>query len=271
MVSLIMGVVTLLPGAVEEFQHDFRSHILLPPAFQFFGPGVARFARLESCGLHVRLPAKRPEPQKGVGVTPRFAIAGDWEITLSYELFSVAKPLVGNGAGVLIYLEAGPAERPGEAALSAGHVLDVKGTSQYLLWYRQPAGEGEQEMKLLYFPARGQRGWLRLVRQGSSLAYFVAEESEKRFRQLASFEWVPHDLRAVRFVGNSGGSPTPVDVCLQQVVIRAEQLSNPRFVERQRTPRWLILSILLASLSFLGLVGYGLWRQRRARREEGHA
>lgn len=51
-----------------------------------------------------------------------------------------------------------------------------------------------------------------------------------------SFEWVPDDLRFVRFVGNSGGSPTLLAVCMQRASIHASQMPNPRVVEIRPPP-----------------------------------
>jgi hypothetical protein len=258
-------IALMSPAAAMEFKHDFRSNILLPAAFHFFGPQVGKFAQLEpGCGLHVRLPAKRGQLDSGVGVHTRFTVAGDCEISLAYELVSVAKPLSGYGSGVIIYLEAGMPKEPPKGFAILGRVVDVKGNPQHLVWYRLSDDKDQPGGTLKHFPARGRsNGWLRLVRTGSSLAWYVAEEQEQRFRQLLAVEWTTADLQAVRFVAHSGGSPTSLDICLQQAIIRADRLPNPQTVTLRRTPPWLPWLLLFVSLLFVGLVGYGLWRQRR--------
>src|SRR5438477_8629467 len=75
---------------------DFRGQNPLQAGFAFVGEEADKFTERESGGYHVNLPANRKARGvlRGVGVATNVPVAGDFEITATYELLS-AGPVTG--------------------------------------------------------------------------------------------------------------------------------------------------------------------------------
>lgn len=255
-VALLLVLGALTPGQLsEEFVYEFRSAPTLHPALQLFGPSADLLARMESEGLRIRLPAQRPQPGSGVGITPRFAISGDFEITASYDLVSAEQATKGRGSGVSLYLVIG---EPMQAAATLGRVNRPEEGESYVLWraLRKEKREGGDRMHIL--PAKVNTGKLRLARSGSQLHYLVAEGKSQDFRELAREEFARGDVRLLRLAANTGESPTALDVRLRDLRIRAERLPREPAAATIWNRVWLVQGALLG----LGAAGYHLWRWR---------
>src|SRR5262249_2237045 len=112
----------------KEFSQDFRGRRPLHPALTLIGPDAEDTARLDIEGLRIPLPANRPVKQ-AVGLATTFALVGDFEFTVAYELFSATQPTSGYGVGVALNV-ADNEQRTKFAKVGRGMV--VKGGSVFM-------------------------------------------------------------------------------------------------------------------------------------------
>src|SRR5690349_14083301 len=98
-------LIVLVPMAghavASDFHHDFRGGGALPAELTLQGPNAESVVKPEAGGLHITLPTEGKQT-KGWGVAARVTLAGNFEITGSYELLSAQTPVGNRFAGVAI-------------------------------------------------------------------------------------------------------------------------------------------------------------------------
>jgi len=238
----------------DGFYQDFRGNGPLHPIVRVFGPDANQVVFREPQGLRIRLPAKRPKALP-VGVSPQFAISGDFEITGTYEILDAQAS--DSGAGVNLRVIVGRPMR--EAADIARYRRKKEGDVFFVNRATVTAGQ-EPRRDWKTFPATATTGKLRLQRVGATLHFLVSEGTEESFHELAQKEFVGDDC-IVRFVANPGGKST-VDVRLVELRVRAERL--PAVVARRRSRGWGI-TVAVSAVGVVVFVSVVVWLYQRRR------
>ena len=196
---------------------DFRNGLEKYPALSTNGPDVENIFKTEPNGLRVTLPAGRDDTRP-VRIEFTERIRGDFEIVLDGELLSVGTPLPRYGAGIAL------------------NVLLDSPNSAVVSIYRKPQGDSFGAHKLVMGPdeknkyvdnaglkARRPSGKLRLVRTGSVLQYFVAEEGGE-YQRILSSDIGTEDVTMVRLECSTMYDPVALEVRLRSLTIEATDL-----------------------------------------------
>ena len=263
-----MGMATMVLLAAsfgqmsEEFYQDFRGGEF-HPALNRFGPEAASAMRSESRGLRITLASGRQD-KAAVGVTPRFRIAGDFEITVGYQLLAVEKPKTGIGAGIKVW---GKIQADEFQAMTLMHALDPDGSGAWLAMFATGDDPKKRKFQMKSQPTRAQSGRLRLVRTGSELSFQVAEDGREQFQEIQRVTVATGEVVSLRIGANTSGSPTGARVRLVDLRIRASALpGKPTTLPRRRQSLWWVVLGLIVILA-AGGGGFALWWYRpQARR-----
>ena len=253
---LVAGGAGALP---EQFEFGFQQDVADHPALRLSGPNARQVARNDGRGLRIQLAADRSE-LAGVGVDTRFRVAGDFEITLEYEILALPKesPPQGTGLALLVKFET-PATGGASLTRLRKGTADVFGANRIM-----PGEGGKDRFQTENVPASAQRGKLRLARSGPMLKYLVAEGTGE-FREIHSADVGTEAITELRAQVRTGQQPASADVRLVRWSIHADSLPDRptiRPIARQSW-KWLILTVaVLLVLGLGGGTGYYFWKQR---------
>ncbi len=248
----------LLCGASgAEISQDFRGRPYDPALFRPTGPGASGAIQPDTRGLRITL-----SPEHGmkpaVGIVLRTGFQGDFEITMEYEILRVEPPTGGNGAGVSLYLTMVSYTKD---AATIWRVVDKNG-GLFFMSHRAttPIGGKREHRGGDRISAPSPKGKLRLVRNGSTLTYLVADGASEEFTEIYETELGEDDIDMVRFAADNGGSATLVDVVIPSIIIKSDD-AGPVELLPPRPSRW-PLWVWLASGGILLCGGWWYWQRR---------
>src|SRR5262245_38818537 len=164
--------------AVERVQ-SFKGTAEDAKDFAIFGPDAATVVKFEPEGLRITIPTGTPADRTSVGVASRFAIKGDFEITVRYEVLKEPAAVdsgVQTRLAVAITLDK-PNSKQDQAAINY-RVIPGKG-SQIFAWLSTKDDVTSKPKPLMKgVPAKGKTGQLRMVRAGAMVSFFSAEGND---------------------------------------------------------------------------------------------
>jgi hypothetical protein len=226
--------------------------------------GASRLVQPDKKGLRFNVPAGLGE---GATVVTKFGIAGDFEITGTFEALSNIRPLTGWGLGPEILIKP-----PGgwDKFASAGRFLMTKETA-YSLVHGYKVGD-EKQYDASTIPTECKAGQFRLVRTGSTLHFQVAEGESPVFQELFATEFGTEPLEYVRLAAVTGGSKQAAEVLWKDLIVRAEDLpgfSGPvsRPPDPYRGLSWLALGVV--AVAGIGAIVWWLSSSQKLRTAGG--
>ncbi|WP_406694593.1 DUF1583 domain-containing protein [Singulisphaera sp. Ch08] len=208
------------PGAV--FEADFRRSQFEPLRWTLVGRNAQRFISPTSRGLRIAFAPKRM-PEVPVGIAPTVGIAGDFEITLSYEIVKGSRP-----------------SRDPAPGLSLGIIYDSEAQHTYTLMrlskpkdgemlfaHRGRLVNGKRKLNFNEEPANSSSGMLRLTRRGKTLVYEACEEPESTFRVIHELPCGDEKIKQIRLHAIPPPSSDSLVVLFRTFGIRATTLIEP--------------------------------------------
>jgi phage FluMu protein Com len=270
---MAQDVADLKEKPLREFYQDFRGGRSLNSSLKLIGPDVDAVTKQEDLGLRITLPKDRAV-NGGVAVMTLFSLAGDFEVTGSYELLSADQPAKGYGVGVSLNLETNEAR---DKFAKVARAMRVKDGSVYVTEYWR--NEPPKDYKTFSVKTEARAGKLRLVRAGSKICFLVADGAGNDFREIKQQEFGTDDIADVRFVVADSGSPgNAVDARLIDLKIRASKLSPDPVAAggpaadgpvKSADRGWLVAALLIGAAIIVFVSGAAaaaifLWRRRRA-------
>jgi len=207
----------------DEFSFDFRggrfdTSRLLPLGINS-RYGATLFKREEK-GFRITIPKNQVRNKPKLGFAPKFDIVGDFEITATYEILSLAPVDDGYlGVGPNLYILA-------QKTLN-GAVLrrcTRSGGDAFLVEWGVVDETGKRTTGAEHFPAQGSSGKLRLIRTGSLLNYLVKEDGSDQFRVLWQTEFGTTPIGLVRVELWAEGARDTVDILWKDLTVRAQDL-----------------------------------------------
>jgi hypothetical protein len=254
---------------------DFSKGLAAYPELRLFGPEAATIAQFEPLGLRFNVPAAR-EDTADLGVDVRKSIAGDFELTLAYELISVKPPAPPWGAGVIfdIYFDTADDAR-------ANVTRTFKGNDAFFGSSFFANDENRRSVRHpLEFPRANPRvttGRLRLARTGSAMTFQVDEGAG--FRIIANREVPGEDVVSIRAMATTGAKPFPADVRFSRLELRwdpgakiAAPANTPAAEPRSRG--WLAAAAILfvvLGVAISAALFIVIWQRRRAKKPQRSA
>ncbi|HTU91097.1 MAG TPA: hypothetical protein VMF69_13550 [Gemmataceae bacterium] len=217
----------------DELLVNASARNLLRTRFATYGYWPRQAVFLEAAGFRLRL----PDGVAGVtqtGLYSLFALSGDCEATLTYELLDVAPPQGGYGSGVGLAFDLG--EGDGRGTIQRVYRKDQG--SGYVL--QTVPGESKGNMREVdrFVPTVSRRGRIGLRRIKKELIFLHADAPADPLQEVDRLSFTDRTIRTVRVFADPGGSPTAVDVRVSQIEIRAEEIAAGVPQREQRGWGW---------------------------------
>lgn len=279
--AVFVLVAVAVASAADEFFRDFRTGDFDDASFRMAGPEAGRFVEPGPDGLRIKfLDGENHEP---TGISLRFAVKGDFEITTAYDIQALEPPATGYGVGAGLYVET---DSPTKEGITLERFV-LPAVGEVFASTRASMKDGARTYASRRFPARATRsGQLRLSRRGSRITASVAEGSGAAFRKLRTVEVAPDDLSYVRLAGDTGGATSRLDARFKELRIKTDGLSaeppddppteqakvgdpppatkiagppaaeDPPEPPPTRPGSWVVLAVGLAAIIAVGLIAY---------------
>ncbi len=258
---------------------NFRDARKIREPLMVFGPEVTRFARAETQGLRFNIPANRPNLDP-VGVVWSGNFRGDFEITAGYEILKTTTPKTGAGIGFEIYIAT---FNPTNDAIAYTRVTRPRAGEVYFCT-RMTEPDGKRQFAFQEQPAKVNRGWLRLARQGAEVVFLASDNPDGPFLEVWRNLFVTDDLKMVRLAAYSGGDPAPFDLRMLDLRVRTTAVKSPaepavNALDPQNPPdpvqaqpsRFVAVAIIFAALLGLSTAALLIWLFARSRAQSsGH-
>lgn len=199
--------------------------------FGTYGHAPARTVLREADGFRFLLPAGGP-PVPQTGAYSYFALGGDCEVTLSYDILSLPTPKGGYGAGLGLAFDAG--DEVGRGIIQRAH----KGEDGhgYIVQRILAGPKGQPQEEYRFEPTGDKRGRIGLKRVKKELIFLASKTPADPLEEIQRWPFTDRTIRAVRLFADPGGAPTAVDVRLRQIEVRAEEITGGQ--PRSELGRW---------------------------------
>jgi serine/threonine protein kinase/predicted RNA-binding Zn-ribbon protein involved in translation (DUF1610 family) len=260
----LAGAAPVSEAKATEFYQDFRVLDLNSP---FLRP-VGRGGQPDDKGVRITLPAGEGK-QPHAGFMTKFAVRGDFEATVSFEILKADKPDTGYGVGTSIYAALDP--KTNDAVSLARRVMpDGK-----IVFFsdRLIPEDGRVTHHYKSFPAASPMGKLRLKRVGSVMRYLVADGADADFVQMDEQEFGTADVQLIQVGGNAGESESGLDLLLLNFSVYAQELPGlpppvPAAPPKWWGRGWLAAAGVLGLMVTLSFAGVWLYLRRSRRGEK---
>lgn len=254
--TLLLTAVLAAPAAAGEMKASLdvaAKPRLLDTHFARYGPTALRTVGKCPGGVRLSLPASVKQNGQ-TGLYSYFAAAGDFELAATFELVNLPAPQGGHGASVGLAVDA-EATADGGVAVQRGHHPD-QGACYWVTRVR--AGANGPEYDTTFHPTNAKKGRLVLRQEKGEVVWLVADTPYDPLRELARLPFTMGTVRPLRVFADAGGSPTPVDVRVTALAVRAEELAGgiPE-IGREGSGWW--LGLIVAGLLLASVVW---WRRR---------
>lgn len=236
-----------------EYTHDFRDSHLDDHTLELVGGGASHIIRAESEGLRMRAPTSSVGKLPAVGVSPRFRIRGDFEVTVTYEILNAARPPKEGISRTRFQIEA-TLDSSAQESLRFSLSRATAGDFEYYTTRRIVVDDKDRYPGRV-LPTNNETGKMRLVRTGRMVHFFVSNGEEDVFEILHQMECGDEEVASLTMWILPGIIRANLDLRLTDLTIRAEELpgwTGPPPMQR----RWLWW---LVGLFALLLSGAGIW------------
>jgi len=214
-----------------------------------------KWIQREGNAVRIRLPAVKDVPQ--LGLYTYFAMAGDFEVSVGYQIVSLPPPRSGFGPEFGVAVDA---ETAG-LKLALTRAIKPEGGSGIKVTRSRMTGGGEVHNEVAFLATKAQRGTLILRREKAEILCLASEKEGEDPAEVGRFPFTDTTVRKIRLLADPGGSPTGMDARLFDFKARAEEITGGT-PERELAGGWgwwiTIGAVLAFALAFLG------YRRRRA-------
>jgi hypothetical protein len=255
-VLFLASSVSAAAEMTAELKFEGRQARALRTRFATYGYRPDQACSLEEGGLRLWL----PEAVAGTAQTgyySHFALAGDCEVSCTYELLHLQPAKNGYGSGVGLAFDV-------EDGVSRGVLQRMVKPSEgnvYLFQTILAEKKGKTEDQEQVVATRATSGRIGLRRVNQELIFLVSDDPAGPLQEVERLPFTDQTIRAVRFFADPGGAPTAVDVRVREIVVRAEVITDGvPHLEKMGPTWWPWVVFPLA-----GLVSLGLWRVYRNR------
>jgi hypothetical protein len=245
-----------------ELKIDGSNPRVLQNKFGTYGYRKQQVLWQEIDGIRFVLPEAEGTAQSGI--YSYFALAGDCEVVLTYELLKVPPPTKGYGCGLGIAFDIGEGGRGGRGDLQ--RVLrkgknDNNGVKLHS--HVSEKGKPKLEQPDVFAQNDSKKGLICLRRVGKELIGLMADGESDPLQEIGRLPFTDETIRAVRLFADPGGSPTVVDVRLRRIEMRAEQITGGVAEKDVVSYWWVPILVVVLILTVCAGVGWLLWREYR--------
>ncbi len=224
------------------------------------GPDAEKCMRFEPEGVRITLPAGYSGERPATGVDVNMPIQGDFEITVNFELLLAPDPAQDFAGATRLNLLAYP--KGGGFATVGWRVLVKRGRQTFA----NATGGGFKGA-----PTEMKKGRFRMLRQGTDVEFFVAEDASEKFVWLHKLPFGPADLKAIGLIGVTSDPKVMLDVRFFDLRVRtgASELAPPgtaRLATRTGSglAGWLLVGM---TITVAALIVFWCFARRRTKPE----
>ncbi len=194
---------------------------LIDTHFSRYGPVAARNVSRDVRGIRIRLPATGRLASQS-GMYSYFAVAGNFEVTVNYDLISLPKSQGGYGSAVGISLDAENIADGSLTLLRGSH--PTEGEAYWVT--RARPGENGTVYETSFYPCTARSGKLGFRREHDAVVCLAADSVRLEPRELTTIPFVAGTIRPIRVFADSGGSPTALDVRLTNFHLGGQEITG---------------------------------------------
>tara|TARA_E500000305_G_scaffold46333_1_gene36042 strand:- start:19974 stop:20852 length:879 start_codon:yes stop_codon:yes gene_type:complete len=255
---LLLGLL-LSPSVVvaEEFTYDFAHAEWEPLVFRPIGTKAGHPGKQTEEGVVLIAPNEKSKKSQ-VGYATRFAVKGDFEITVGYKLLETPRPEKGYGSGLMIKLFKTDNER---INFSRSLKTDGEHKLSTAMWIKK---KDVWTPLVERVPAEQDYGELKIVRKNATVTFFVKEGEALEFKELRQVQFGPQPLQRIEILADTGGDQQPLKILLTRLTMNADEMLDsaaPPPVVKTFWTTWTITGTAIAVI--LVLLGSFIWYQRR--------
>jgi len=251
--ALSAVLVLVAPAAGAEWTFDGSKPLLLRTKFGNYGWHPTQAVRPEAGSLRLWLPAREGVGQ--TGIYSLFALAGDCEVIVTFELLKLQSPRTGYGSGIGLSFDVGEGgeegrgtmqrvEKPGEGN---GHVVQTN------------LPGAKEEYRFQWNSSRSGRIGLRRVKK--ELIFLASDTPTGELQEIERLPFTDQTIRKVRLFADPGGSPTALDARIRRIEVRAEEMTGGTPEIQPETPTRWWLWVALGAVCAGGV--FWFWQARR--------
>jgi Protein of unknown function (DUF1583) len=204
-------------------------------------------------GLRISLPLGFPGERPFTGGSFEIPIKGDFDITVRFEVLHEPGPENAREGSTRLVLGAILNRGEGGRAALAWRIVRQTGETVFSSYVTLSAPDGSAERHYSTCGTSAKCGRLRLLRKGSQLSFYAAEDRATEFTLLQEYPFAAADLRAVELVGVTGGAQEALDVRFSDLRILTGSSVVAPTSSNLVWKMWLALLIGLVLLLGLGL------------------
>jgi hypothetical protein len=241
----------------EEFTYDFATAEWEPLVFRAIGTKATPPGKQTEGGMLLMAPDEKSKKTQ-VGYATRFAVKGDFEITVGYKLRQIARPEKGYGTGLMVKLFKTDNER---ANFSRSMKADGEQKLSTAMWVKKKDAWTPLVERV---PSEESSGELKLVRKNATLTFLVKEGDALEFKELRQVRFGPEPLKRIEIMADTGGDQQPVKVLLTKLTMNAKEMLHSAAPLPEVKTFWTVWTISGIAVAILVvLLGTILWYQRR--------
>jgi hypothetical protein len=242
-----------------EYSHDFREGRFDENQMVYIDDS-ARYIKREKEGLCISLPPDMPN-RPPAGFVWQNRVAGDFEVTLTYEILEAETPRAGKPAELVVFAPF-ESEEPREWVAMARSV-SPGAENEFAAYHGRTHPDGEWKLERKAFAAAAPTGKLLLKRTGSTIAYLAAENGSDELQERHREPCGTGDVLWIRVSAENGGALTAYSVRIPELKVKSGDEAPAGRAERGAQRRWTAIVVAAAILIALGLASWHSVRRFR--------
>ena len=220
--------------------------------FGSYGYHPTQTVRPAEGNLRLWLPVREGVGQ--TGIYSLFALAGDCDVIVTYELLKLDSPKKGYGSGIGLAFDIGEEGTGGRGVIQ--RLEKPTEGNGYILQTNLPKIDEEYHFKVV----STRKGRIGLRRIKKELIFLASDTPTGELQEMERLPFSDHTIQKVRVYADPGGSPTALDVRLWRIEVRAEEMTGgiPDLQPSEPIRWWIWALLMVAAVGSLAL--FRRWR-----------
>lgn len=223
----------------SEFSFDFTKQG--PPETLFYRWTDRRPWNKEDGGLLIVAPGT--EAWTSAGSSLLNSVAGDFDISIEFDVLKFDRPMAGKRCAVYLQLELADEAR---TQLSAIFTNNDAGITEAIAQVREPRGQGKYDYRTVGSLSFADATALRIARRNERLTFLVASKASKTERIIGYLDRpaAPIPESSIRLLVHTGDPDLETRVLWKSINVRADSVSKPNEVTAQADDSGILDSVI---------------------------
>jgi hypothetical protein len=239
---------------------DMKKELDLDPKklqFHHYGKGATSviFRDDKNKGYLFKMPANSRFTEQ-IGLYSHPVLAGDFEVSAAFHVIALPTPSAGYGVSCGIAVEAD------EIKMSLARGCSPQYGQGYLIVEGKKGKAGFEYKGLPHEMSKAKSGRLVMRREKDMLICLVSDSPNEAPREISRTKFTNTTIRKVRLFADPGEKSNALEIRLDQLRIKAEEITN-QIPERELRSNWIWW--VAGAIVVIGIAG-GVWWYRRSNR-----